>query len=119
MPSGSSTTASRPASVSCSLPCSRRPQTGQVNVSALRFTVKLGAGWEATIGTSVGVAFADADADVATLIGHADVAMYTAKRNGRHRSVFYEAGLDDAAPQPADPAAEQADALDHRKFVVA
>ena len=85
----------------------------------LDLPIDLGAGREATIGASIGVAFADAGTDVATLIGHADVAMYTAKRNGRHRSVFYEAGLGDAAPERPDPAAELAAALDRGELTVA
>jgi diguanylate cyclase (GGDEF)-like protein len=87
--------------------------------SQLALPIDLGAGRNATIGASIGVAFADADTDVDTLIRHADVAMYTAKRNGRQRSVFYEAGLGDAAPQRPDPAAELAGALDRGEFTVA
>ncbi|WP_175527379.1 putative bifunctional diguanylate cyclase/phosphodiesterase [Blastococcus tunisiensis] len=85
----------------------------------LALPIDLGAGREATIGASIGVAFADAATDVATLIGHADVAMYTAKRNGRQRSVFYEAGLGEAAPEQPDPAAELAAALDRGELTVA
>ncbi|WP_130504156.1 putative bifunctional diguanylate cyclase/phosphodiesterase [Blastococcus saxobsidens] len=87
--------------------------------SQLDLPIDLGAGREATIGASIGVAFSDAGTDVATLIGHADVAMYTAKRNGRQRSVFYEAGLGDAAPERPDPAADLAAALDRGELTVA
>ncbi|WP_176523090.1 putative bifunctional diguanylate cyclase/phosphodiesterase [Blastococcus aggregatus] len=85
----------------------------------LDLPIDLGARREATIGASIGVAFADAGTDIATLINHADVAMYTAKRNGRQRSVFYEAGLGDATPEKPDPAAELAAALDRGEFTVA
>jgi diguanylate cyclase (GGDEF)-like protein len=85
----------------------------------LDLSIDLGAGRVATIGASIGVAFADADTDVDTLIRHADVAMYTAKRNGRQRSVFYEAGLGETAPERPDPAGELAAALERGEFTVA
>jgi diguanylate cyclase (GGDEF)-like protein len=80
--------------------------------------VDLGAGRVATVGASIGVAFADARTDVDTLIRHADVAMYTAKRGGRGISVFFEEGLGEITPDRPDPAAELAGALDRGEFTV-
>jgi EAL domain-containing protein (putative c-di-GMP-specific phosphodiesterase class I) len=45
--------------------------------------------------------------------------MYTAKRNGRGSSVFFEAGLGSGSPERLDPAAELAGALDRGEFAVA
>jgi diguanylate cyclase (GGDEF)-like protein len=86
--------------------------------SQLDIPVDLGAGRVATVDASIGVAIADAGTDVDTLIRHADVAMYTAKRGGGSSSTFYEEGLGDAAPDRPDPAAELAGALDRGEFVV-
>jgi diguanylate cyclase (GGDEF)-like protein len=80
--------------------------------------VDLGAGRVATVGASIGVAFADARTDVDTLIRHADVAMYTAKRGGRGISVFFEEALGETSPDRPDPAAELAGALDRGEFTV-
>jgi diguanylate cyclase (GGDEF)-like protein len=81
--------------------------------------VDLGGGRLATVGASIGVATGDADTDVDTLIRHADVAMYTAKRGGRGSSVFFEGALGTEAPHQADPADELADALRRGEFTVA
>jgi diguanylate cyclase (GGDEF)-like protein len=59
--------------------------------------VDLGGGRTAKVGASIGVAFSDASTDIDTLIRRADLAMYTAKRNGKGSSVFYEPALE---PQP-------------------
>ncbi|MCW2535137.1 MAG: hypothetical protein JWQ26_836 [Modestobacter sp.] len=84
----------------------------------LDLPVDLGAGRVATVGASIGVAIADAAIDVDTLIRHADIAMYTAKRGGGSSSTFYEDGLGDEAPDRPDPAAELAGALDRGEFTV-
>jgi diguanylate cyclase (GGDEF)-like protein len=84
----------------------------------LDMPVDLGAGRVATIGASIGVAIADARTDVDTLIRHADVAMYTAKRGGGGSSTFYEEGLGDDTPDRLDPAVELAGALDRGEFTV-
>jgi diguanylate cyclase (GGDEF)-like protein len=70
--------------------------------------VELGGGRSAKVGASIGVAFAAADTDIDGLIRRADLAMYTAKRNGRGTSVFYDPALEDvpaatpeSAPTPA------------------
>jgi diguanylate cyclase (GGDEF)-like protein len=81
--------------------------------------IDLGAGRSAKVGASIGVAIAHADTDVETVLRHADTAMYAAKRGGRARSVFYEAGLDEATPERPDPAAELAAALDRGELSVA
>jgi diguanylate cyclase (GGDEF)-like protein len=62
--------------------------------------VDLGGGRTAKVGASIGVAFSDVDTDIDTLIRRADLAMYTAKRNGRGSSVFYEPALEPAS-EPA------------------
>jgi diguanylate cyclase (GGDEF)-like protein len=84
----------------------------------LDLPVDLGAGRVATVGASIGVAFADARTDVDTLIRHADIAMYTAKRGGRGISVFFEEGLGETTPDRPDPVAELAGALDRGEFTV-
>ncbi|MCW2577000.1 MAG: Diguanylate cyclase protein [Modestobacter sp.] len=84
----------------------------------LDLPVDLGAGRVATVGASIGVAFADARIDVDTLIRHADIAMYTAKRGGRGISVLFEEGLGETTPDRPDPAAELAGALDRGEFTV-
>src|SRR3954454_14238716 len=61
--------------------------------------VDLGSGRTATIGASMGVAFSGTDTDIDTLIRRADLAMYTAKRNGRGISVYYEPALEEALPE--------------------
>jgi diguanylate cyclase (GGDEF)-like protein len=80
--------------------------------------VDLGAGRAAYVGASIGVALGDAGTDVDTLVRRADVAMYTAKRSGRGRSVFFEEGLGTDTPEQPDPAAEMAGALDRGEFFV-
>jgi diguanylate cyclase (GGDEF)-like protein len=84
----------------------------------LDLPVDLGAGRVAKVGASIGVAIADAGTDVDTLVRHADVAMYTAKRGGRGISVFFEEGLEEDSPERPDPAAELAGALDRGEFTV-
>jgi diguanylate cyclase (GGDEF)-like protein len=62
--------------------------------SELDLPVELGGGRTAKVGASIGVAFSDAGTDIDTLIRRADLAMYTAKRNGRGTSVFYDPALE-------------------------
>jgi diguanylate cyclase (GGDEF)-like protein len=80
--------------------------------------VDLSAGRVATIGASIGVAIADAETDVDTLVRHADTAMYAAKRGGRGRSVFFTEELGEDTSHRTDPAAELAGALDRGEFTV-
>jgi diguanylate cyclase (GGDEF)-like protein len=63
--------------------------------------VDLGAGRTAKVDASIGVAFSGPDTDIDGLIRRADLAMYTAKRNGRGTSVFYDAALEAGQPEPA------------------
>ena len=62
--------------------------------------VDLGGGRSAKVGASIGVAFSGPDTDIDGLIRRADLAMYTAKRNGRGVSVFYDPSLE-AQPETA------------------
>jgi diguanylate cyclase (GGDEF)-like protein len=66
----------------------------------LDLPIELGAERTAKVGASIGVSFGGPDTDIDTLIRRADLAMYTAKRSGRGRSVFYDAGLEAPAAQP-------------------
>jgi diguanylate cyclase (GGDEF)-like protein len=84
----------------------------------LDLPIDLGAGRVATVGASIGVSIADADTDVNSLIKHADVAMYAAKRGGRGISTFYEPGLGDDGVARPDPGAELATALARGEFTV-
>jgi diguanylate cyclase (GGDEF)-like protein len=68
--------------------------------SQLDLPVELGSRRHATVGASIGVAFGGPDVDIDGLIRRADLAMYTAKRNGRGSSVFYDAALETAQVQP-------------------
>src|SRR5688572_11170987 len=70
----------------------------------LALPIELGGGRSATVGASIGVSFSGPDTDIDTLIRRADLAMYTAKRNGRGTTVYYDPSLE-AAPEPAVPAA--------------
>ena len=75
----------------------------------LDLPIELGAGRSAKVGASLGVSFGGRDTDIDTLIRRADLAMYTAKRNGRGTTVYYDPSLE--TPQPAtlvpSPAAPQ------------
>jgi diguanylate cyclase (GGDEF)-like protein len=65
--------------------------------------IDLGGGRTATVNASIGASFAGPGTDIDTLIRRADLAMYTAKRSGRGRSVFYDPALEEAQPTPAVP----------------
>ena len=56
--------------------------------------VELGGGRSATIGASIGVAPSGPDTDIDGLIRRADLAMYTAKRSGGRRHVYYDDSLE-------------------------
>ncbi|MCU1667370.1 MAG: sensor diguanylate cyclase [Blastococcus sp.] len=67
----------------------------------LDLPVDLGGGRTATVNASIGATFAGPDTDIDTLIRRADLAMYTAKRSGRGRSVFYDPALEESQASPA------------------
>jgi diguanylate cyclase (GGDEF)-like protein len=70
----------------------------------LDLTVDLGGGRSAKVGASIGVAFSGPDTDIDGLIRRADLAMYTAKRNGKGTSVTYDPALEADQPEPAPTA---------------
>jgi diguanylate cyclase (GGDEF)-like protein len=72
----------------------------------LDLPIELGAGRSAKVGASLGVSFGGRDTDIDTLIRRADLAMYTAKRNGRGTTVYYDPSLE--TPQPASLEPSQA-----------
>jgi diguanylate cyclase (GGDEF)-like protein len=77
--------------------------------SQLGLSVALGGDREAHVGASIGVALAGPDTDIDTLIRRADLAMYTAKRTGKGRSVYYDPALEGSgSPTTAPPASPAA-----------
>ncbi|SFE91809.1 putative bifunctional diguanylate cyclase/phosphodiesterase [Blastococcus tunisiensis] len=79
----------------------------------LEVPVLLGDDVVTTVGASIGVALGEAglpDAD--TLVRHADVAMYAAKRSAGNDFVLYEPGLDSTTSTRKDTTAELAHAIE-------
>ena len=74
----------------------------------LGLPIALGGDREAHVGASIGVALAGPDTDIDTLIRRADLAMYTAKRTGKGRSVHYDPALEDGGTPVTAPAADPA-----------
>ncbi|MGL4636685.1 MAG: putative bifunctional diguanylate cyclase/phosphodiesterase [Beijerinckiaceae bacterium] len=66
-------------------------------VEALSVPISLPSGINALTGASIGIATAKAGSDPATLIRHADLALYRAKQEGRSRFAFFEPTLEAAA----------------------
>jgi diguanylate cyclase (GGDEF)-like protein len=71
----------------------------------LAIPVDLGGGRSARVGASIGVSFAGPDTDIDGLIRRADLAMYTAKRTGKGKSVFYDAALEAEPAEEPEPVA--------------
>lgn len=83
---------------------------------ALPFSV---AGHELLLTASIGVSvYPEHGRDPATLIEHADTAMYLAKNSGRNQVAFYVANMDDPAPEPPSLESELQRALDNDEFVL-
>jgi diguanylate cyclase (GGDEF)-like protein/PAS domain S-box-containing protein len=60
-------------------------------------------GMQVMTSTSIGIAVAATKGqDAATLMKQADLALYTAKANGRNRAAYFEAGMDEAARERRD-----------------
>jgi len=69
------------------------------------------------LGTSVGIAMAPQDGeDGATLMKHADMALYRAKREGRHSFRFFKKGMDTAIQQRHKLEADLREALAQGQF---
>jgi diguanylate cyclase (GGDEF)-like protein len=73
--------------------------------------VLLGEDVVATVGASIGIALGDDVRDADTLVRHADVAMYAAKRSVGNDFVVYEPGLGDTTSTRKDVAGELAQAI--------
>ncbi|WP_116451254.1 putative bifunctional diguanylate cyclase/phosphodiesterase [Blastococcus litoris] len=73
--------------------------------------VVLGDDVVATVGASIGVALGDDVPDADTLVRHADIAMYTAKRSAGNDFVVYEPGLGNTTSTRKDVAAELAQGI--------
>ncbi|MGZ4645477.1 MAG: diguanylate cyclase [Blastococcus sp.] len=71
--------------------------------AALAEPVDLGGGRSATVDASIGVSFAGPDTDIDGLIRRADLAMYTAKRTGKGKAVFYDTALEVENNEPIAP----------------
>ncbi|TQN44204.1 diguanylate cyclase (GGDEF)-like protein [Blastococcus colisei] len=74
--------------------------------------VLLGADVVTTVGASIGVALGDDVPDAGTLVRHADVAMYAAKRSSGNDFIVYEPGLGNTTSTRKDSTAELAAAID-------
>ena len=78
------------------------------------------AGVEHVLTTSIGwCRYPDAGHDAETLLKHADIAMYEAKRQGRNRSVGYSQDLNAKVSQRLQLIAQLREALDKQQFVLA
>jgi len=75
-------------------------------------------GYEIVVGTSIGIAMAPGDGeDATTLLKHADMALYRAKKQGRFRFQFFTKGMDMAVQQRQELEVELNTALDNGQFV--
>lgn len=87
--------------------------------AALSQPMQIG-GIEHTMTPSIGwCRYPEGGRDADTLLKHADMAMYQAKRQGRNRTVAYQAEFDTQASQRLQLVAQLRDALDRREFVLA
>ena len=79
--------------------------------------VRLGEDVVTTVRASIGVALGDSDIpDADTLVRHADVAMYAAKRSAGHEFLVYEPGLGNTTATRKDSAAELAAAIQNNEL---
>jgi len=76
------------------------------------------AGYEVVTGASVGIAVGDADMAAETLLRHADVAMYQAKRRGGSRHEVFDAHMGAAAMRRLDIEGRLRRAIDDREFAL-
>jgi diguanylate cyclase (GGDEF)-like protein len=87
-------------------------------VTAFRAAFTLSAG-SCTVGTSIGVSVYPDDAqDVETLLGHADIAMYSVKTSGKNDYRFFDAAFYEAMQWRARRERELRTALDEGQFLI-
>jgi diguanylate cyclase (GGDEF)-like protein/PAS domain S-box-containing protein len=76
------------------------------------------AGREIVVGASVGIAFDETGITTGQLLRNADIAMYTAKRGGKHRHEMFETEMHTAAVDRLEIQADLRRALDHRELTL-
>src|SRR4051794_35943374 len=87
------------------------PGVGRIPAQ-LDVSLRLGGGVVTTVGASIGVALGDVETlDADTLVRHADVAMYAAKRTPGTKFQVYEPGLGNTTSRRKDSASELAAAI--------
>jgi diguanylate cyclase (GGDEF)-like protein len=78
--------------------------------------VVLGNGVSAHSSASIGIAFGEPDDSVESLLRDADIAMYTAKNNGKNRWEVYRPGMRQQVLERFELRADLAHALDRQEF---
>ncbi|HLM54147.1 MAG TPA: EAL domain-containing protein [Pseudoxanthomonas sp.] len=81
-----------------------------IQVAGLEHVLTMSIGW---------CRYPEAGVDADTLLKHADIAMYEAKRQGRNRALCYTPGLDATVSKRLQLIGQLREALDHKQFVLA